>query len=389
MSLRMISTALKPKDLATHCPLCGRSFARFESDEEHIFPQWLQRRHDLWTKRLNIPNFTGKTYNTVKVRVCRRCNGSTFGSLESRFAPLLSGADPFSASAVLNDDDLAMWLGKIFWLLIRKGHSVEDFRTRHDPQPDRVIPHDLFPGTLYLGVMMRAFATGKGMSSCYLDDPPMPLLYGPTFSLYRFKIDQREDRLEDFDFADNVACLGLGLRTGNLGIICLFDGGLHRHFRAHRFAHLATENLHPTQFSEVVARMLYDQTVLDEAANQVQYYWNPPLRSVIAQNRTPRHFDPYLQKHHEPRLLAEIMGRLTGFDPASLIATNGEAITFLTDAAGIFRPLAVTAAEVDMARHDPGQIVVGPSNIDWRIREGGPVKTKPNTGPRSGPQNKV
>ena len=82
MSLRMISDVLKPKDVETHCPLCGRSFARFPSDEEHIFSRWLQHHHHLWTRRLNIPNFTGKAYKSVKIRICKRCNGKTFGNLE-------------------------------------------------------------------------------------------------------------------------------------------------------------------------------------------------------------------------------------------------------------------------------------------------------------------
>jgi len=137
MSLRMISDVLTPKDVKTHCPLCGRSFSRFPSDEEHIFPRWLQHHH-LWTRRLNIPNFTGKPHKSVKIRVCKRCNGKTFGELETRLAPLLTGVDPFSEAAAISGDDLALWLGKIFWLLTRKSHSVPDFRTRDFPEQGRV-----------------------------------------------------------------------------------------------------------------------------------------------------------------------------------------------------------------------------------------------------------
>jgi hypothetical protein len=165
MSLRMISDVLKPKDVETHCPLCGRSFARFPSDEEHIFPRWLQHHHHLWTRRLNIPNFTGKAYKSVKIRICKRCNGKTFGNLEARLAPVLTGADPFAVAAAISDDELAFWLGKIFWLLIRKSHSVPDFRTRNLPEQDRVLPNELLPGTLFLGMVERAYATANyGMS---------------------------------------------------------------------------------------------------------------------------------------------------------------------------------------------------------------------------------
>ncbi len=120
MSLRMITGVLKVREITTHCPLCGRAFARFPWDEEHIVPRWLQHRHDLWSRKLNIPNFIGKRYKTVRITVCKRCNGTTFGALETRLAPLLANGDPFSSTLAVRDAELAIWLGKIFWLLIRK-----------------------------------------------------------------------------------------------------------------------------------------------------------------------------------------------------------------------------------------------------------------------------
>src|SRR5882757_2895527 len=172
MSLRMISDVMKARDVSTHCPLCGRSFSRFPSDEEHIFPKWLLHHHNLWNRRLNIPNFIGKAYKSVKIDICKRCNGKTFGALETRIAPLIISADPFTATSVLDDHEFAIWLGKVFWLLIRKSHSVVDFRTRDMPEPDRIVPADVLAGTLFLGMIERAFATGKAMETCHSTDPP-------------------------------------------------------------------------------------------------------------------------------------------------------------------------------------------------------------------------
>ena len=188
MSLRMISGVLKPKDVTTHCPLCGRAFSRFPSNEEHIYPKWLQHHHNLWNRRLTIPNFLGKKYKTVKITICERCNGKTFGKLETRIAPLLTSADPFAAAATLDDDELAVWLGKIFWLLVRKSHSAMDYRTRDLPQPERILPDELLPGTLFLGMLERTYAMRRGMACCHDGDLAIPeFFYGPPYSLYRFK----------------------------------------------------------------------------------------------------------------------------------------------------------------------------------------------------------
>jgi hypothetical protein len=276
-----------------------------ESNEEHIFPKWLQHHHNLWTRRLTIPNFIGKTYNTVKIDTCFICNNFTFGRLETVLAPILTSSDPFASLRMIPDENIAIWLGKIFWLLCRKSNSVEDFRTRDKAERDRIIPQEMMPGTLYLGMIQRTFATKKGMVSCYANDPPISLVYGSPFSLYRFHIDTKDTRFETFDFTDNIAVLGAAITSGNVGFICVFDGGLHRQFRSHEFHFLANESLHPMQFNEVVGRIFYDQTTLDPRACEVTYYWNRPLHFVVAQTHTSRSYNPYLEANNDPSRLIQ------------------------------------------------------------------------------------
>src|SRR5260221_4584012 len=254
MSLCMLSVLLNPLDVSTPFALCVLAFARFPSDEEHIFPKWLQHHHNLWTRQLNIPNFIGKRYNSVKLRICQRCNNKTYGALETYLSPVLTDSDPFIAAAHIDADDLAVWLGKIFWLLIRKSQSVVDFRTRDLPEPSRIIPDDVMPGTLYLGMIQRAFATNKGMVSCYAGDPPFPeFFYDEPYSFYRFRIDTADRRFEAFDFFASPTTLGVGFRTGTLGLICLFDGGFHRRSRRHIRDFLAVQGVDAPQFAEVGA----------------------------------------------------------------------------------------------------------------------------------------
>jgi hypothetical protein len=373
MSLRMISDVLKPRDVNTHCPLCGRNFLRVPSNQEHIFPRWLQRHHELWNRKLNIPNFLGKPYSSVKIRICKHCNGDTFGSLEHRIAPFLTDADPFAAAAALSDDELALWLGKISWLLIRKSHSIVDHRTLDSENPERIWPDDLLPGTLFLGMIERAFATDKALMSCFRGDPPIPeLFYEKPFSLYRFRIDTRDKRFEAFDFADSPATLGLGFRTHTLGVVCLFDGGLHRRFRRPWYDFLFGEKLHPVQFAEVTARMVYDQTVLDDDAMRVTYYWNRGLHAVVAQSHTPRHFNPYMEKHHDSARLASVIARHTFNDPAQLEGPDGRVITSLKDSTGRFLCFPISEAELATARADPKQTLVGPMHAAWRTSKAGP-----------------
>ena len=125
MSLRMISDVLALGDIASHCPLCGRRFGRVAKTQEHIFPRWLQKHHKLETGRLTLPNFIGKTYKSVKIDICEKCNHHRFGRLESEISRRVCSGDAYSAVQELDPELLAIWLGKILWLLCRKGHAYQ------------------------------------------------------------------------------------------------------------------------------------------------------------------------------------------------------------------------------------------------------------------------
>lgn len=180
------------------------------------------------------------------------------------------------------------------------------------------------------------------------------------------EIDTRDTRFEAFDFADNLITVGGALRTGNLGLICAFDGGDQREFRLHRFHHLIREKLHPIEFGELAARVFYDHTVLHRDALRVQYYWNKGLNAVIAQTQTPRFFDPFLAEHHDPERLATMIWRGTYADPKRILHESGRVFTCLEDHEGNFLRYAVTEEEIEAARRDLYQILMGPLDSKWR-----------------------
>ena len=371
MSLRMISDVLSLRDIASHCPLCGRKFGRVTKTQEHIFPRWLQKHHTLETERLSLPNFIGKTYKSVRIGICEKCNHHRFGRLESEIGRRVCSGDAFSAVQELDPELLAVWLGKILWLLCRKGHAYQDYRTRNDPAPDTIVPQAFMPGLAYLGMIERAYATRKDMYSCYLNDPPFPeFFYGLPYSLYVVEIDTRDSRFKAFDFVDNLITLGAALRAGSLGLICAYDGGVHRRFRHHRFHNIICEKLHPVQFGELVARIFYDHTVLHEDALRVQYYWNQNLNAVIAQTQTPRSFDPFLAEHHDPVRLATMIARGTYTDPKRIIHESGQSFSCLEDHEGSFLRYAVTEEEIEAAQRDPHQTLIGPLESRWRTDAG-------------------
>ncbi len=134
---------------------------------------------------------------------------------------------------------------------------------------------------------------------------------------------------------------------------CLFDGGLHQRFRSGRFAYLGGHKLHPAQFTELVAQIFYDQTVLDPEACRVTYYSNRPLKAIVAQTSGRRSYDPYLQELHDPSRLARMLGYYTSQEPDSLLFEGERTFTSLQRPDGAFMRFAVTPDEIEAARRDP------------------------------------
>ncbi|MPY75775.1 MAG: hypothetical protein GEU87_16100 [Alphaproteobacteria bacterium] len=126
------------------------------------------------------------------------------------------------------------------------------------------------------------------------------------------------------------------------------------------------------QFNEVIARIFYDQTVLDDQARDVTYFWNEKRRAVISMVHTSRFYDPYLHDNHDRKRFAHFLARYTFCDPQQVVSGDGDRFyTMLIDNDGKFMKFPVTEAEIAMARHDPNRRVIGPLNA--RRREDPPL----------------
>ncbi|MEO1017952.1 MAG: hypothetical protein AAFY56_09690, partial [Pseudomonadota bacterium] len=261
-------------------------------------------------------------------------------ALESELARVWDGCDPsghgfYEAAQDVNDDTLSIWLGKIFWLLGRLGYESLDPTTRDQEAADTVMPQELMPYMTWLGLYMSAYAHGKNAWSCYHGDLPARSFYGPSYSLYRFRIDDQGQPLERFDFNDHYMANGVSMRLGDLGLICLYDDGLHKRWRGHRFEAFTQSWAHSLQFTEIVGRMYYDQLMRHPRALLYTTYWNDRFDAVITCNHWTRHEDPYWGIGDNPELYLETMNRLApGGTHSEFIKVGDKFTTFLWDDAG-------------------------------------------------------
>lgn len=124
------------------CILCGIGLvpptpqsSADEISEEHIFPKWLQKRHEIQQMQVHLPN--GKNQQLGGFRneaICKKCNTGALNKLEKSARPILEQLDRIDRSVVeLNTAErllIARWALKTAYMLNTKLHG------------DKIIPQD-------------------------------------------------------------------------------------------------------------------------------------------------------------------------------------------------------------------------------------------------------
>ena len=197
------------------------------------------------------------------------------------------------------------------------------------------MPQELMAYMTWLSLYVCAYAHGKSAWSCYRDDLADRANYGPSYSLYRFRIDDQGQPSDRFDFNDHYVANGVSMRLGDLGLVCLYDHGLHEKWRGHRFYDFTESWAHPLQFTEIIGQMYYDQLMRHPNATVHTLYWNDHYDGVITRSNWTRHNDPYWGLGHSAELYLETMNRLAPGGTHSEFIQEGEKFTtFLRDDQG-------------------------------------------------------
>jgi hypothetical protein len=130
-----------------NCFLCGSPLGE-DKTREHVFPRWLQHRHNLWGQQLTLLNRTHITYSQLTIPCCKSCNSGHLSSMENRVRTAVEGG--YAEAAKLDPLLLYQWMGKIFYGILRKELTL--LLDRRNKDGGTIIPPDLLEGfsTLHL-----------------------------------------------------------------------------------------------------------------------------------------------------------------------------------------------------------------------------------------------
>lgn len=122
------------------CFLCGiHNDGNVEFNDEHVIPKWLLRRHDLFDKKITLPNGVKRKYGSdYVVDCCESCNKYLGLNIEQKVKAIIDGGFDSVSRALESDDKeiVFIWLCLLFF----KTHLIDSrFRYHLDTRkPEKI-----------------------------------------------------------------------------------------------------------------------------------------------------------------------------------------------------------------------------------------------------------
>lgn len=246
--LQLTEEALKPSNIAEgQCFLCGGKPTR--GSGEHVFPRWLQQRHNLWDHKLTLINGTLLQYRNVRVPACEDCNNRVLSKTE-RYVSNLKGAD-VSNWSTSHSYEVGRWMAKIMIGILFKEAKL--LVNRKQPELGSIFPPALMDEMFLLHLLVQSWRKVITFTGLHAEHP---------FTLYVYEIDE-DDNYETFNLSTNLLGKSICMRFGQLGIAFVGDGGLQHHVGGLGPYDLAFQKVHPIQFDEIAARVHYKSALRD------------------------------------------------------------------------------------------------------------------------------
>lgn len=97
------------------CFICGARPGQKIFNDEHVFPEWLLRRYNLFDRKITLPNEQGLRYGTYTVPCCAACNSMMGDYFEVPISEAVKGGGD-SIRALIHSDPLKVyvWLALIY-----------------------------------------------------------------------------------------------------------------------------------------------------------------------------------------------------------------------------------------------------------------------------------
>jgi hypothetical protein len=234
------------------CFICGRSPSETPFNREHVLPDWILSKYQLYSDQIVLPN--GKTfrYDQYTLACCKDCNSLMSVKFETPISALLHQGYRAGIEHLKEEGPflLSVWLTLIFLKTHLKDKTLRwhlDSRKGEEKIAERYAWEELH----HLHCVARSFYTGAE-----LDGKVLGTLFVLPAKLGTWR--------GDFDFRDDYGSQTILLRMGEVALLAVLNdaGGAISLFGS--VLQRVTGTLGPTQLREVAANLSFTNINLSQ-----------------------------------------------------------------------------------------------------------------------------
>ncbi|MEU6482347.1 hypothetical protein ABZ858_36905 [Streptomyces sp. NPDC047017] len=296
------------------CFLCGAGLARRRTDE-HVFPQWLLRRCDLWNEKITLLNGTLMPYKQMKIPCCSTCNNEHLSRIEQAVGDAF--AEGPEAVAALDATTLFLWMGKIYYgLMFRELSLLAD---RRAPQGGSIVSPEFLTTFRMHHLLLQA---ARGAVRWQKDQHPA--------SVFVFQAQEPTDPRHRFDYVDIINFPFFAIRVGATAVVAVLQdwGALAQAVTLPAFEAARQLVLHPQQFREVAALAAYMTTLFNRVPKHLLHAGenHVDVMTLPLQGMSTKFvFDPFDVGDY-----AQVLSHVTG-QPSEELYDGRNIVTLLRD----------------------------------------------------------
>jgi hypothetical protein len=229
------------------CFICGAQPGIKQFNDEHIIPDWILRKFDLYNRQITLPNGTFIKYGKYKVPCCLECNSELGKNIEVPISELLKKSYNEVVDEIKMDDTIYQTLFRWVCLIYLKTHLKDStLLMERDRRKDAGKIGDYYDWSNmhHIHCKARLYYTGAIVQK---------EVYGTILVIPAFI----HDKEEAFDYIDNLGANSVMIQMGEICIIAVLNdsqaGGSAFH---HQFEKI-TGHLTPFQVREILTHMIY------------------------------------------------------------------------------------------------------------------------------------
>jgi hypothetical protein len=296
------------------CFLCGCRLGRKNRADEHVIPKWVQKKYRLINQKLHLLNGTTIPYRQLTIPCCLTCNNKHLEPLEGRMSRAVEAGT--TGICALDHHDLFLWLGKMFYgLLYRELFLPWD---RAGKTKGKITSKQL----LKRYEMHHLFLQSVRIPMRFMDFSPASILIVNT--------QEPDDIRLDWDFRDELNTMCIACRMGPVGLVAVLqDGGAHMTLFPRMG--IGKRKLHPIQFTEVIAKVIYKSMLFNRIPKYVIADGDPKIvmQMPLAGLSGKSLYEEWNQHHY-----AQILCQITGVPMEHLFHPPDQVMTWLRNPDG-------------------------------------------------------